>query len=161
MFTKKAAHSGFAYALLQEIWYSDPDDPDSILARALALARKGCALDDHDAMGHFILGRILVRRDELTIARAELEKAIERAQLSCSFAGLDLSWHFKACYIDLAGELVHSWRLSKVAFTLAFLKADVYDKESADLQQIIATKVAEQFFNEDFLKKNNKSTIDA
>ncbi|MEQ8477182.1 hypothetical protein [Fulvivirga sp.] len=88
----------------------------------------------------------------------QLEKAIERAQLTCSFAGLDLSWHFKAYYIDLAGELVHAWKLSKLAFILSFIKADVYDKNSADLQHIIVTKAGDLFFNGE--REDIKSTLE-
>lgn len=76
----------------------------------------------------------------------QLDKAIEGARLSCSFAGLDLNNHFKPYYIDKNGELFQAWRLSKLAFTLCFLKSDVYDMESANLQTIIAGRVSELFF---------------
>lgn len=79
--------------------------------------------------------------------KLQLEKAIERARLTFSFAELDLSWHFKPYYIDRSGELDHAWRLSKMAFVLSFLKADVYDKHSAELQRIMAKKAGDLFFD--------------
>ena len=84
-----------------------------------------------------------------------LETVIERAQLVCSFAGLDLKYHFKPYFIDSHGELQHAWRLSKLAFTLCFLKSDVYDTENANLQTIIAGKVSELFFLEEFKNRSD------
>lgn len=72
-----AAHSGLAYVRIQKLMYGEPDDPSEIVDAAFEVARTACALDEHDALGHFVLGRIYVRRGEYQVARHELERAIE------------------------------------------------------------------------------------
>jgi hypothetical protein len=76
----------------------------------------------------------------------QLEVAIEKARHTFSRAGIDLSWHFRAYYIDIHGELLHAWKLSKKAFVLTFLKADAIEETTAVLQQKIADKVSNLFF---------------
>lgn len=85
----------------------------------------------------------------------DLEEAIERARLSCSFAGLDLSWHFKDYYIDVNGQLLHAWRLSQLAFLLTFIKADINEQKLAELQLKIIEAASGSFFS-DFYKPGNK-----
>jgi adenylate cyclase len=72
-----AAYSGLAYALLQEVMYSEPEHPNELLIQALDVARKGVVLDDHDAFAHFVLGRVHIMHREFEIACVEFEKAIQ------------------------------------------------------------------------------------
>jgi adenylate cyclase len=78
-----AAYSGLAYALLQEVMYSEPENPNELLRVALDAARRGVELDTHDSFARFVLGRVHVMHHELEIACAEFETAID---LNPSFA---------------------------------------------------------------------------
>ncbi len=78
-----AAHSGLAYALVQEVMYSEPADTGQLVQLALDSARKGVELDSYDAFAHYVLGRAYILRRELDIACGEFQKAIE---LNPSFA---------------------------------------------------------------------------
>ena len=90
-----AADSSLAYVRIQGLMYGEPDDPSEIVDAPFEVARTASALDDHDALGHFVLGRIYVRRGEYQIARHELERAVE---LNPSFAH---------SYFGLGEALVH------------------------------------------------------
>ena len=73
----------------------------------------------------------------------QLEKAVDRARFACSLAGLDLSWHFREYYIGTVEEVIRAWKMSQLAFVLAFLKADPLRKETATLQTEIAESLQE------------------
>jgi TolB-like protein/Flp pilus assembly protein TadD len=78
-----AAHSGLAYALYQEWMHSDPENRRPLLDQAHEAAQASIVIDDHDAMAHFVLCRILASRGDFRSACAEGEKAID---LNPSFA---------------------------------------------------------------------------
>ena len=96
-----AAHSGLAYALLQESNYSVSGDKRGMLDQCLESAQTSTAIDDHDALAHFVLGRIQVQRGEVDIACAEAKKAIE---LNPSFA---------YAYLGLGEALMHDYRFEE------------------------------------------------
>lgn len=75
----------------------------------------------------------------------QIEKAIDRARLTCSLSGLDLSWHFHAYYIGMNGEVQHAWKLSKLAFLLALYKADALKSDTANFQTEMAENMLENF----------------
>jgi len=48
--------------------------------------------------------------------------------------------------------LSKAWRLSKLAYTLCLLKADVFDYEGANLQTLMANKISNLFLDKDRFK---------
>jgi adenylate cyclase len=95
------AHSGIAYALLQEWMYDDSGGRRDILDQALDAAQTSAAIDDHDALAHYVLGRVQIRRGEFDIALAEAQKAVE---LNPSFAH---------AYLGLGDALMHLYRFEE------------------------------------------------
>ena len=91
-----AAHSGLASALLLEWIHIEPQDRHQQLDQAYDAARRGVAIDDHDAEGHVVLGRILGRRREYHNARDECQKAID---LNPSFANAYYGLGDVLCYL--------------------------------------------------------------
>ena len=72
-----AAHAALAYAIVQEIMYSEPSDVRGLLDRAEAEAELAVRLDDHDAFGYFVLGRVHILQRRLDVACLEFNKAID------------------------------------------------------------------------------------
>ena len=86
------AHTALAYALLQEVMYSDPGDPSQLVDEAFKCARKGIALDDRNAFGHYVLGRVEILRHELDTACLEFKKAIDlNPSFAYSYFGLGIA----------------------------------------------------------------------
>jgi TolB-like protein len=70
------AHSGQAYVYIQDAFYGDPAQRESILEAALAAARRAVAADERDAWSHFTLGRVYSLRRETADAERELQIAL-------------------------------------------------------------------------------------
>ena len=82
----------------------------------------------------------------------QIHSAIERTQQILYLAGEDLNFHIKIYYVDKNGVLSKAWRLSKLAYTLCLLKADVFDYEGANLQTLMANKISNLFLDKDRFK---------
>ena len=86
------AHTALAYTLLQQVMYTEPDDPQRLVETALLSAREGVALDDRNAFGHYVLGRIQILMRELETACLEFEKAIDlNPSFAYSYFGLGIA----------------------------------------------------------------------
>ncbi|WKK84392.2 hypothetical protein QYS48_19745 [Marivirga arenosa] len=82
----------------------------------------------------------------------QIHSAIEKTQQILYLAGEDLNFHIKIYYVDKNGVLSKAWRLSKLAYTLCLLKADVFDYEGANLQTLMANKISNLFLDKDRFK---------
>lgn len=82
----------------------------------------------------------------------QIHSAIEKTQQILYLAGEDLNFHIKIYYVDKNGVLSKAWRLSKLAYTLFLLKADVFDYEGANLQTLMANKISNLFLDKDRFK---------
>ncbi len=72
-----AAHARLTYSIIMSVVYFDAEPTPEILDDALRTAQRAVALDDKDAVAHFVLGRVQVIRCEYAIAIAEMQTAIE------------------------------------------------------------------------------------
>jgi TolB-like protein/Tfp pilus assembly protein PilF len=70
------AHSGQAYVYIQDAFYGDPAQRESVLEAALAAAHRAVAADERDAWSHFTLGRAHSLRRETADAERELQIAL-------------------------------------------------------------------------------------
>src|SRR5262245_58151212 len=71
------AYGFLSYAIVLSMLYFDAAPRDESLDEALALARRGVALDNQDALIRFTYGRALLARRAYTEALAELEDALK------------------------------------------------------------------------------------
>lgn len=70
------AYGFLSYAIILRMLYHDADPEQGQLNEALAMAKKGVELDDHDALIRFTYGRVLLARRAYGDALAELEEAL-------------------------------------------------------------------------------------
>jgi TolB-like protein/cytochrome c-type biogenesis protein CcmH/NrfG len=71
------AYGFLSYAIVLSMLYFDAEPREERLNEALAIARKGVALDDQDALIRFTYGRVLLARRAYREALAELEEALK------------------------------------------------------------------------------------
>jgi TolB-like protein len=68
---------GLLATMLKRKWENDLSNPDEILERAMALARRGVQLADHESTAHAILGTLYMFQRSFDLALRECERAIE------------------------------------------------------------------------------------
>ena len=133
-----AAHAGLAYTMFLSAVYFGAEPNHALLDEALREAREAVALDDKDAMSHFILGRVHLIRREYELSIAALETAIElNPCLATAHCGLGDSLAYSGRPAEAVPRFEEAVRLSphdprKWAFlvygSLALLFLERYDE---------------------------------
>ena len=91
------AYGFLSYAMILRMLYFDAEPKEEQLNEALAIAKKGVALDDQDALVRFTYGRALLARRAYGDALAELEEALKlNPACPSSTAALPTRWPTKA-----------------------------------------------------------------
>ena len=70
------AHASLAFVLTGEFEEGWTDDPDAVLAEALAAAKRAVALDDSDGYAHASLAYVLLKFGEFDHAEHEIDVAL-------------------------------------------------------------------------------------
>jgi adenylate cyclase len=70
------AHARLAYCMILEMVYFDAEASADLLDRALAIAKRGVSLDDHDAFCYSALGRVHIARREYELGLAACQNAL-------------------------------------------------------------------------------------
>jgi TolB-like protein len=99
--TMAEAYGFLAYAIVLSMIYFDTAPSDSLLEGAIAIAKKGVALDENDASLRFMYGRALLARGSYREALAELEIAAE------------LNPNLAVVYCGLGDSLAYDGRIDK------------------------------------------------
>ena len=96
-----AAHSRLAYAIVLSMVYFDVLPDENLLDEALTSANRSIKLDDQDATGYFIIGRV-------HLARREYEKAIKALEYA-----IELNPGLAQTYCGLGDSLAYEGRLDE------------------------------------------------
>ncbi len=133
-----AAHAGMAYTMFLSAVYFGAEPDQALLDEALREARVAVALDQKDAMSHFILGRVHLIRREYELSIGALETAIElNPCLATAHCGLGDSLTYSGRPAEAVPRFEEAIRLSpqdprKWAFlvygSLALLFLERYDE---------------------------------
>jgi TolB-like protein/class 3 adenylate cyclase/Tfp pilus assembly protein PilF len=84
-----SAHSRLAYAIVLSMVYFDAETDDARMDEALLMAERAVELDDQDANGYFVLGRVRLARREYQMAIDALQHARElNPSLAVTYCGL-------------------------------------------------------------------------
>lgn len=111
--TLASAYSRLAYAIVLSMVYFDVPAESSVLDEALAVARQAIELDDQDANGFFILGRVMLARREYDRAIDALEHALElNPALAVSYCGLGDSLAYEGRLDEALAQFEKAIRLS-------------------------------------------------
>ena len=95
------AYGFLSYSIVLSMIYFDAEPDDTLLEEAVALAKKGVALDDRDAAVRFMYGRALLARGSYDEALGELEIAAE------------LNPNLAVVYCGLGDSLAYEGRISE------------------------------------------------
>ena len=108
-----SAHSRLAYAIVLSMVYFDADPDPVRLDEALAAAKRAIALDDQDANGYFIIGRVHLARCEYDLAIDALEHAVKlNPCLAVSYCGLGDSLAYEGRLDEAISQFETAIRLS-------------------------------------------------
>jgi TolB-like protein/Tfp pilus assembly protein PilF len=95
------AHAWLSYAIVLGMVYFDADPDEGLLDEAIEIARKAVALDERDALTHFICGRALLARKSYRDSLAELESALElNPNLAVVYCGLGDSLAYEGRFAE-------------------------------------------------------------
>jgi len=143
------AHARLAYLLTLEWWW-EMSLSQSLLDRALELAKKAVALDQHDRVGHDILGWVYLHRKAFDLAEQHKLRALELnpcdpEQIAClgilyTFLGRadeGIAWLEQAKRIDPYFDPAWWWNMVGVAHFVAFR----YDEALAAFRRSSSTPV--------------------
>ncbi len=107
------AQARLAYSIVMSMVYFDSEPRASVLDEALEIARRAVALDDQDAVGHFILGRVHIARREHQKAVQEMEASIRlNPCLAVTYCGLGDALTYTDRIDDALVQFEHAIRLS-------------------------------------------------
>ncbi len=108
-----AAHSRLSYAQALSMVYFDATPDDAVLDEALSSAQRAIELDDQDAIGYFVIGRVHLARREYDQAINALEYALElNPCLAQTYCGLGDSLAYEGRLDEAIDQFEIAVRLS-------------------------------------------------
>jgi len=108
-----SAYSRLAYAIVLSMVYFDAAPDDDRMDEALVLARRGIELDDQDANGYFVIGRVHLARCEYDLAIDALQNALElNPCLAVTYCGLGDSFAYEGRLDEAIEQFEIAIRLS-------------------------------------------------